>query len=318
MKTVKDIHATKSTGELVDEMFEAGGFTAKHLGTAAKIVERMFREAEKGECVNFLSFPACIASTGTRGILTELVRKKRVQAIMTASGMLDYDLARLWRNYYHGSFQANDVELHRKGINRIGNIFAPLESYGIILEKKLQPMLAKIYKEKKEISTHELVWALGREIAKEKKAKESIIYWAWKNKIPVFIPGITDGAVGSQLFFFWQDHKDFVVNLFLDENKLAEIVFDAPKAGAIMIGGGISKHHTIWWNQFRGGLDYAVGITTAIEYDGSLSGARVREGISWGKIKENAKQVTVQGDATVLLPLLVSAVEEKLRTKSKL
>ncbi|MEM4141489.1 MAG: deoxyhypusine synthase family protein, partial [Thermoplasmata archaeon] len=80
------------------------------------------------------------------------------------------------------------------------------------------------------------------------------------------------------------------------------------KTGALMIGGGISKHHTIWWNQFKGGLDYAIYITTAVEYDGSLSGARTREAISWGKIKQKAKHITVEGDATVLLPIIVSMI----------
>ena len=75
-----------------------------------------------------------------------------------------------------------------------------------------------------------------------------------------------------------------------------------------MLGGGISKHHVIWWNQFREGLDYAIQITTAVEWDGSLSGARVREAISWGKVKESAKQITIPGDVTVILPLLFSFV----------
>ena len=75
-----------------------------------------------------------------------------------------------------------------------------------------------------------------------------------------------------------------------------------------MIGGGISKHHVIWWNQFRDGLDYAVQVTTAPEGDGSLSGARVSEAVSWGKVKPEARRVTVEGDATVLLPLLAGAL----------
>jgi len=86
--------------------------------------------------------------------------------------------------------------------------------------------------------------------------------------------------------------------------KLAEIVFTSKKTGALIIGGGISKHHTIWWNQFKEGLDYAVYVTTASEYDGSLSGARPREAISWGKIKPEARKTVVYGDATLLLPLL--------------
>ena len=73
-----------------------------------------------------------------------------------------------------------------------------------------------------------------------------------------------------------------------------------------MIGGGISKHHVIWWNQFKGGLDYAVYITTATQYDGSLSGARLTEAVSWGKVKEEAKYVTIDGDATIILPIMFS------------
>jgi len=80
---------------------------------------------------------------------------------------------------------------------------------------------------------------------------------------------------------------------------------EANSTGAIMVGGGISKHHTIWWNQFRDGLDYAVQVTTAPEWDGSLSGARVREAVSWGKVQPKARRITVEGDATVLLPLIL-------------
>jgi len=79
-----------------------------------------------------------------------------------------------------------------------------------------------------------------------------------------------------------------------------------------MLGGGISKHHTIWWNQFRDGLDCAVYITTASEHDGSLSGARIREAVSWGKVKKNARYITVEGDATMLLPFLMSAVIDRI------
>jgi len=102
------------------------------------------------------------------------------------------------------------------------------------------------------------------------------------------------------------------VDVLRDEDELSDIVFNAEKTGAIIIGGGISKHHTIWWNQFKGGLDYVVYITTAVEWDGSLSGARVREAISWGKVSENAKHVTVYGDATVLLPIVVASVLDRL------
>ncbi len=99
-----------------------------------------------------------------------------------------------------------------------------------------------------------------------------------------------------------------MVDNFRDESLLSDIVFDSKCTGALVLGGGVSKHHLIWWNQFRGGLDYAVYITTAVEYDGSLSGARVREAISWGKVRGEARRVTVEGDASVLVPLLYAGL----------
>ena len=161
-----------------------------------------------------------------------------------------------------------------------------------------QPILQKISKEKDRWSTKDLIWEFGKNISNEKKRDESIVYWSWKNQIPMFVPGITDGAFGSQLWMFYQEHRNFTIDLLADEQDLSDIVFDAEKSGALIIGGGISKHHTIWWNQFKGGLDYAVYVTTAVEYDGSLSGAKTREAISWGKIKESSDNINIEGDAT--------------------
>jgi|GEM_PF-3403960 deoxyhypusine synthase len=66
----------------------------------------------------------------------------------------------------------------------------------------------------------------------------------------------------------------------------------------------------LWWNQFKEGLDYAIYLTTACEYDGSLSGARVHEAVSWMKVKAGARKVTVYGDATITLPLIIAAAME--------
>ena len=288
--------------DLTNQMLASGGFTAKKLGQACDIVRKMLREKQ---CTIFLSFPACIISTGTRGVIRKLVEEHMVDAIITTCGTLDHDLARVWRKYYHGEFLMNDADLHRKGINRLGNILIPNESYGIVLEQKIQPILRDLYSEgKRTLSSRELAYEFGLRL----EDKKSILYWAARNDIPVFVPGITDGAFGSQLWLFKQQHSDFNVDVMKDEQELSDIVFTAKKAGAIMIGGGISKHHVIWWNQFRGGLEYAVYLTTAEEWDGSLSGARIREAVSWGKVKEDAQYITVEGDATITLPMLASSV----------
>ncbi len=300
-KVVEDIKVSKSLTleEIVEEYYKSGGFVAKKIGVGSKILKQMLAEKNSN---NFLSFPACIIATGCRGIIKDLIKNKLFNIIITTCGTLDHDFARIYKNYYHGEFEADDRKLFKQGINRLGNVFVPNESYGEAIEKNIQPILTDIYTSgKKELSTFELVWEIGKRV----KNENSILYWCYKNQIPMIVPGITDGAFGTQLLMFMEEHKDFKIDVFKDEKFLSDIMFADKKSGALMIGGGISKHHTIWWNQFKGGLDFAVYITTAPEWDGSLSGARVQEGISWGKVKEDAKFVTIEGDATVILPLLI-------------
>jgi deoxyhypusine synthase len=303
---VQDFKLTGSqtVRELMEMYYAAGGFTGKKLAEGMDILEGMITDES---CTVFLSFPAAPISTGMRGVVRELVKRKMVDVIITTCGTLDHDIARMRASYHHGDFLMDDAELYELGVNRLGNILVPNESYGTVLEEWMQPILKELYDSGiREMSTKEIVWEFG------KRAEEStIIHQAWKNQIPIFVPGITDGAFGSQIWMFTQEHRDFRINLFNDENDLSDIVFTAERTGALMIGGGISKHHTIWWNQFRDGLDHAVYITTAVEHDGSLSGARVREAVSWGKVRTDARYVTIEGDATIILPLLVAAILEK-------
>ena len=292
---------TMSVDELVVQMEKAWGFTAGKLAVGLKILEKMVADKK---CVKFISFTGNLVATGTRGALKELVKRKLVDVVVTTCGTIDHDVARCWKDYYRGSFLMSDAKLRDKGINRLGNVLVPNESYGVIIEQKMQGLLQSLWKEGiREVSSSQMCREIGRRICNE----SSILYWAAKNSIPVYVPGITDGAVGYQTWLFSQDH-DFKLNLLKDSGELSEIVFNAKRSGALLIGGGISKHHTLWWNQFKDGLDYAVYISTADEWDGSLSGARPREAVSWGKISEKAKRMMIEGDASLILPLMVGAL----------
>jgi deoxyhypusine synthase len=305
MKAVKDFNIDDKTSvsDLVKQMGESGGFTSKKLAVGIEIIRDMLKEKD---CLKFLSFPACIIATGTRGVIKEFVKRKYFDVLITTCGTLDHDLARSYKDYYHGDFFMDDVKLHKRGINRLGNVLVPNESYGIIIEEKMTGILKELVKENKnELSTYELVWEIGKRI----ENKDSILYWCYRNQIPVIVPGITDGAVGYQLWQFSQDHK-FKIDVLKDEQFLSDKVWKSKKSGALIVGGGISKHHVIWWNQFKKGLDYAVYISTAVEWDGSLSGARPHEAVSWGKINEKAKFISIESDATLVLPIIFSELIE--------
>lgn len=55
----------------------------------------------------------------------------------------------------------------------------------------------------------------------------------------------------------------------------------------------------------RNGADYSVLINTAQEFDGSDSGARPDEAISWGKIAVGAQSVKVFSEATIVVPIII-------------
>jgi len=301
---IKDIKLKEnmSVNDLINSMENVGGFTAQHMVDGIKILDEMKKDKDS---FNFFSFPACIVSTGLRGVIANSV--KYFDAIITTCGTLDHDIARASGGKYTvGKFNIDDAMLHKHNIFRLGNVFMEDKEYGLTLENKFKEVMEDLYNSndyKKEYSPSELIMEFGKRIDDE----DSILRQAYIHNVKIYNPGIVDGAFGTQLALFSQDH-DFKLNVLKDELELSNISFDHKTTGALMIGGGISKHHVIWWNQFKGGLDYAVYITTATQFDGSLSGARLTEAVSWGKVKEDARYVTIDADATAILPIMFSAI----------
>jgi deoxyhypusine synthase len=284
--------------DLVERFRDAHGFMAGHVYLASKILAEMLQDRDT---TRIISFTGNIVATGLRGVLAQLIREGWFHAVITTCGAVDHDVARsTGGKYYRGDWSYDDSLLRVASIHRLGNILIPVESYGLAVEKFARHLLEELAKQKKKWSVSELLFEAGKRINDE----NSILRAAYERGVPIFVPGIYDGAFGSQVVF---NHYALGLELDLisDEKKIIELVTSAHKLGALIIGGGISKHHTIWWAQLKEGLDYAVYITTAVEYDGSLSGAHPREAISWGKIKPQAKSVVVYGDATVILPLVV-------------
>ncbi len=307
-RTVKDIEINSETTieKIFQEVSQSGGFESVNLSDGLEILTTMIKDEK---CLRFVSFVGAVVSTGLRGIIKDMLKKKWFDVAITTCGALDHDIARYYSEYKEGSFTMDDKELAEQNIHRLGNVLVPMESYGPLIEEKMQSFLEEEYQNGiREMSTADICKMIGKHMG-----ESSFLYWAYKNDIDVIVPGIMDGAVGSQIWLFIQKHSDFHLNLAKDSDLLSGLIFKAEKSGALMIGGGISKHHTLWWNQYRDGLDYAFYITTAQEFDGSLSGALVREAISWGKVTQKAKQATLHAEVTTILPFIYAALISKLQ-----
>jgi len=307
-RPVKDIKIDSNTSieKIFEELSQSGGFESVNLSEGLEILSKMISDEK---CLRFVSFVAAVISTGLRGIIKDMIKNKWFDVVITTCGALDHDIARHFSHYKEGSFTMDDKELADQNIHRLGNILVPMESYGPIIEEKMQEFLEEEYQNgAREMTTAEICKMIGKHLG-----EDSFLYWAYKNDVSVVVPGIVDGAVGNQIWLFTQKHHDFKLNIIGDAELLSGLIFKAEKSGAFMIGGGISKHHTLWWNQYREGLDYAFYITTAQEFDGSLSGALVKEAISWGKVTQTAKQATLHAEVTTILPFIYSALLSKLK-----
>lgn len=293
---------------LIEDFGKAHGFTAHHIYSASRILYEMVKD---DEATRVLSFTGNLLATGLRGVIAQLIRKKYFHVVITTCGAVDHDIARgLGGVYYKGTWFVDDSFLHEHGIHRLGNVFIPKENYGLIIEKFLRTMFEELTKVRKKWSLHEILIEAGRRI----KDQHSVLKACVDNDVFISVPGVLDGAFGTNLVIYGKLFG-LTVDILSDEEVLLSKVFSAKRIGGLIVGGGISKHHTIWVSQFKGGLDYSVYLTTALEYDGSLSGAHPREAVSWGKIKVDAKYEVVYGDATITLPLLVVGLECFMRGK---
>ncbi len=304
MEPVRDARVARgmSLDDLIELYRDIHGFMAGHLYEAISILREGLAKSE----LRILTFTANIVATGLRGIIAQLVESGLFNVIFTTAGTLDHDIARAEGGiYYKGFFEADDRVLAEKNIHRLGNVFIPVENYGPKVEGFVRRLVEEASKESREWPLYKLLWKAGSMISDE----NSILRAAWKAGSRIFVPGWPDGAFGTALFMEAQRGSGVKIDYYGDMKELSDIFFTSKGyATGLLIGGGISKHHAIWWSQFRGGLDYVVYITTAVEYDGSLSGARPREAISWGKVKPEAKKTVVYADATIVLPIIAYAL----------
>ena len=238
-----------------------------------------------------------------------------MSAIVTTAGGIEEDFIKCLAPTYLGSFTSSGADLRARGMNRIGNLIVPNSNY-CAFEDWVIPILDKMLEEQEASKGNEepLVWTPSKVIhrlGKEINNKSSIYWWAYKNDIPVFCPALTDGSLGDMLYFhtFKSSPKVLDISITRDIRRINSLSVMAKRAGMIILGGGIVKHHIANACLMRNGAESAVYINTAQEYDGSDAGARPDEAVSWGKIKVGADSVKVftsfQGARLQLLIIII-------------
>jgi len=281
------------------EEFSKAGFSARALGEALEVYHKMLQD--KG-CVKILSITGALVPAGMRNVFLEAINNKLIDIIVITGANLTHDLIESFGiRHEQGDAEADDVELAKKNINRIYDIYLPNKGY-LVLEDKLQEILKKL--PQKTFSPNKFL----RELGKHVKDRRSIIRACFKNKVEIFCPSITDSILGFQVWMYSQDHK-LQVNPQLDTRDFLDLVWKNKKYGLIILGGGVPKNFVNIMMQVSGkSLNYAIQITTDRPEYGGLSGAQLKEAKSWKKVAANALTADVVCDATIAFPLLVASL----------
>ncbi len=297
--------------QLMQQFKNSGSFGAGRLATACDIYEKMLLDEK---CTIFLALSGAVVPAGMRLLVTDLIRSHFVDVIVSTGASMVHDAIEALRGHHYKTRSAqNDRELYKYHLFRIYDVLVPEEDY-VKLDFKLSEMYGEIADEKKgaSMSSRQFAWELGKRL----EDPDSILRAAYEESVPIFLPSIRDSEFG---FIHWlhssKANQKNVLNLdaFKEVPEICGICHDSPRNGMIVIGGGVPRN-TVQSATLasKKGLDYAVVVTMDRPETGGLSGSTLSETVSWGKVKGEADNVMVIGDALMIFPIMVASVVERL------
>lgn len=289
--------------DLISQFDESGVLGAGKVARACNILAEMIQDEDMSL---FMSLGGPLIPGGMRNIVTKMIKEGHVDLIVSSGANITHDLVEAFGGSHYRHEGKDDEELNEEGIGRIADINVGSDDF-TIFETEIIKIFEKISSKKKIVSIQELLYEIGLLVEDE----NSFVVSAARNNVPIFAPGLIDSMMGLQLWIFTQDH-DFTISAVGDMPYLSDIVFESEKVGAVLLGGGLTKHYTLASNVIKGGLDAAIQITMDRPEAGSLGGAPLEEAKSWAKAKCGSNLASVVGDVTVIFPLIYAAALDKI------
>ncbi|MFV2014344.1 MAG: deoxyhypusine synthase family protein [Candidatus Heimdallarchaeota archaeon] len=313
-KPVHHFNPAEATSPLniLKQFSDMGVFGGGSLGRAFDILKQAKNDGAK----IFVSMAGAMIPGGMRKVIADAMKNGLIDMLVTTGANVTHDLIEAFgHSHLRDVPHKNDLELRNKGIDRVYDAFVAAEGFPA-LEDNMQKLVMEYYDEKNEdgilhTSSSEFLKWLGPKI----EDSDSIIRIATDNNIPIYVPVIADSVLGLQIWLKSQFHK-IIFDEMKDLSSIQDYYAETDKACAFIIGGGVPKNYMLQ-SSLMSAKDYQYGVAITMDRveTGGLSGATLEEAVSWGKITWEAPKVTVYCDATIALPLIVSAwLEYKLNS----
>jgi deoxyhypusine synthase len=257
--------------------------------------------------VVMLGLAGALVPAGMRRLVAYLLKNRYIDVLVSNGANLFHDLHEtLGRHHYQGSPALDDAQLQEQMVDRLYDTLASEEEFREANE--WIGGFAGQLDNSHPYSTREFLHLLGRELS-EIATEDGILTSAYKSRVPIF--GV---AIGISRI---EKKNPFQFDLIQDVVETAHIVAKARSTGVIYFGGGTPKTFlqqseavaSLLHGQVRG-HKYAVQVITEPPYFGSYSGADFDQAQAFGRLARNAHAVSVRCDATIALPILVTALSQ--------
>jgi len=324
----------KSVSKLLAEMGRTA-YQGRKLGEAVDVWEAMLKEKE---LTIIMGFAGSMSTAGQWKMVNWLIKNRYIDVLVSTGANISEDIVdAMGLGYWQGSHQVDDQQLLKDDVNRYYDVYGKETDYRE-MELLLTDFLMTVRKDYPYTSA-ELLYLLGNYL--NKKGVKSIVAAASAKKVPVFCPAIADSAYGETFLMAKNQGHPIVLDSVKEFDQFVSIGEKTKEVGVVYIGGGVPKDFTQLLaisvspktmdegvpgrkGHLRKGIKeyyyphrYAIQITTDSPQWGGLSGCTLEEAISWGKIDIEGKRAVCYCDATIALPLITHALNERVKFKRK-
>ncbi len=323
----------KSISQLLAEMSQTA-YQGRKLGEAVDVWENMVKESN---LTIVMGLAGSMSTAGQWTIVNWLIEKRFIDVLVSTGANVSEDIVdAMGLGYWQGSHMADDAALLEADINRYYDVFGKETDY-----RKMEELVTDFVMTLKTdcpYSSAEFFYLLGKYLS-EKKIP-SIAKVAYENAVPIFSPAMIDSGYGETFLMAKNNGHNVILDSVKEFDQFVTIGTKTKEIGVIYIGGGVPKDITQLIaisvspqnndqgvpgrdGHLRKGLHeyyyphkYSIQITTDAPQWGGLSGCTLEEAISWGKINsERGTRAVCYCDATIALPLITHALNERIRTK---
>lgn len=317
------IDRDRSVPGLLDKM-EKISFQGRNLAIAHQIWLQMLSE----NAVVLMGLGGALVPAGMRRLVAYLIKNRCIDVLVATGANIFHDLHEtLGRHHYIGDPRVSDAELVEEKVDRIYDTFASEEEFREANEW-IGGFAAQL-DNTHPYSTREFLHLLGRELS-EIATEDGILTSAFKSRVPIYCPAITDSAFGVAIGVSRIEKKNsFQFDVIQDVVEMAQIVAKSRSTGIVCFGGGTAKTFiqqsetaaAMLHNATRG-HKYAVQVITETPEYGGYSGSEFDQAQSFGRLSKSARSVTVRCDATIAMPILVTTLSQTaskaMRTRKRI